>query len=111
MSGDDDWDLFGKGAETGYPHTPGWKEPTTSRDAAEIIESSAETLRGEALRLLKAHPSGLTADECADLMERSVLAVRPRITELKVLELIERSGERRKNRSGINAAVWWIKAK
>ena len=103
-------DLFGdEPYESHYPEKPGWKEPTTSRAAADIIESNAETVRGEALRKLKQHPAGLTADEVAAHIKRSILTVRPRITELKLMGLVERSGECRLNRSGIRAAVWWAK--
>jgi DNA-binding transcriptional ArsR family regulator len=102
-------DLFGDPAK-GYPDTPGWKEPSTSRDAAEIMEATAETIRGEALRTLKqsrkCRPIGLTADQVATAIDRSILAVRPRITELKIMGLIDRTGERRLNKSGILAAVW-----
>jgi hypothetical protein len=112
MTGRDDDgmdDLFGKAPE-GYPQTPGWKEPTTSRDAADAIESMAETIRGEALRALKQSRYygrvGLTSDQVAKAIGRSILAVRPRITELKLMGLIIRTGERRLNDSGMLAAVW-----
>jgi hypothetical protein len=104
MVSDDDWETFG------YPDTPGWKEPTTSREAAEAIESIAITIRGEALRELKKSkqytPPGLTPDQVAKAIGRTVLAVRPRITELKNRELIVKTGEKRLNVSGLRAAVW-----
>jgi hypothetical protein len=106
---DDEPDLFGYEAK-GYPDTPGWKESTTSRDAAMAVESMAETVRGEAFRALKQSrlytPMGLTADQVAKAIGRNILAVRPRITELKVKNLIMRTGERRLNDSGLPAAVW-----
>ena len=49
-----------------YPAAPGFKEPTTSRDAAEKIKPIAKTLRDQALAALRvAYPDGLTADEVA----------------------------------------------
>jgi len=104
MGSDDDWDSFG------YPDAPGWKEPTTSREAAEAIESIAHTIRGEALRMLKRSreytPPGLTPDQVAKAINRNILAVRPRITELKIAQLIVKTGEKRLNVSGMRAAVW-----
>jgi len=103
-SDDDDWTW------SDYPHSPGWKEPGTSREAAEAIESIAHTIRGEALRALKRSraytPPGLTPDQVAKAIGRSILAVRPRITELKIAQLIIKTGEKRLNTSGMRAAVW-----
>lgn len=48
---------------------------------------------------------GLTADEVALVMGRDRLAIRPRITELKMSGVVRDTGRRRKNRSGRNAAV------
>ena len=90
-----------------YGGTPGFKEPTTSRDAAIKFRSAAETLCAKALTaIIEAGPRGLTADETAEILGETVLAIRPRITELKEQCRIERSGERRKNVSGMSAAVW-----
>lgn len=100
-----------------YPHAPGWKEPTTSRDAAEAVEPSASRLRSDVLTVYRAvWPSGLTADEVAKRLGRNVLSVRPRVSELKkageLLVAYERQGLgtkakplRRKNESGLMAAV------
>lgn len=87
-----------------YPSSPGFKEPTTSQDAAIKIRGHVETLRARVLAAIIAAPDGLTADEVAALLGETVLAIRPRVTELK--GRIERSGERRKNVSGMGAAVW-----
>lgn len=89
-----------------YPESPGFKEPTTSQDAAIKIKSHAETLRAKVLAAIEAAPTGLTPDQAAELLGETVLAVRPRVTELKRQGKIEKSGERRKNVSGMGAAVW-----
>src|SRR5690606_7276704 len=80
------------------PHAPG---SDTSEDAAEAMASRAERLRDAILRLLLAHDN-LTPDEAAEMLGESVLAVRPRFTELgeRGLGWVERSGERRVNESG-----------
>lgn len=91
-----------------YPQAPGWKEGSTSRDAAKIIEPTVSAAQAEVLQILKTHSRGLTADQIADLMARSVLYVRPRVSELHTLGLIQRAERRGVNRSGIPAAVWII---
>ena len=65
-----------------------------------------ERLRALVLELLAATPCGLTADEIAVKFGESVLAVRPRVSELFHAGLIEKTGERRPNTSGLNAHVW-----
>ena len=64
------------------------------------------TLKDEVLGAIVDMGSGVTADEVAELLGRSVLAVRPRVSELYDIGLIRDSGERRRNASGINAKVW-----
>lgn len=89
-----------------YPQATGWKteDPPTSRLAGLAEEGRAATLRDEARTLLAYQD--LTADECAALMESTVLAVRPRLSELRAQGRIEPTGERRRNASGHSAAVW-----
>jgi hypothetical protein len=84
-----------------YPNRPGFKRRGTSQRAAQAIAPRAFNLRVQALaEIAKAGPHGLTADEVADRLGKSILSIRPRISELLVLELIERNNERRKNASG-----------
>lgn len=89
-----------------YPNTPGFKEKTTSADAAESMKPTAGTLRGKVLDCL-AIASG-TADEIAARLEASPLAIRPRFTELQRMGKIYDTGQRRKNDSGRSAKVWAI---
>lgn len=87
-----------------YPHAPGAKVGGTSRAAAEAMKPRAATLRDRVYTLLKG--ANLTADEAAILLKETVLATRPRVTELKRMGLIEDTGIQRKNASGIKATVW-----
>lgn len=92
-----------------YGDGPGWKEPTTSRDAAKAIAGRTEHLRDRALTAIRnAGQAGLTADEVADKIGETPFAVRPRITELSASKKIERTTTRRKNASGVSAAVWRV---
>jgi hypothetical protein len=87
-----------------YPLSPGHKVDGTSRLAAEDIRPRAGILRGRVLACLRAN--AMTADECAYALSESVLAIRPRFSELRALNQITDTGERRQNDSGRNAIVW-----
>lgn len=76
----------------------------TSIAAAADAAIDAKQLRGLALEHIRKTPS--TADEVADALGKSVLSIRPRITELKNLGKIVDTGDRRKNTSGKSAKVW-----
>lgn len=95
----------------GYPNSAGFSEPTTSRAAAEAINATLTERQREVIDAMRqAGDRGLTADECAAEIGRDVLAVRPRLTELgKHKGMIEKTGERRPNASGLLAAAWRIK--
>jgi hypothetical protein len=89
-----------------YPTHPGARERGgTSEAAARSMVQSASTLRTRVLSYLNASgPS--TTDECAAALELSVLAIRPRFSELLVSGSIEKTDERRRNASGLTATVW-----
>ncbi len=92
-----------------YPNQPGNKTGGTSLEAAESMIGQAATLRRAVMGLLYQQPyifDGLTADEAAARLGRSVLSIRPRFTELLAAGLIRDSGRVRKNASGRNATVW-----
>jgi hypothetical protein len=101
-------DLFEMPAR--YPESPGWKERTTSREAAAKVAPKAPNLRAQVLAVLKdAWPNGMTADEVAFALNRRELAIRPRLSELKDLLKVEATTERRENVSGLSAKVWiWV---
>ena len=97
------------GAEA-YPSAPGYKEPTTSRAAAERIRPTAEDLRARVLASIKAEPK--TADAVADALGITLLTIRPRVSELRaqgqIRPKIDERGRqvRRRNFSGASAIVW-----
>lgn len=90
-----------------YPQHPGAKVAGTSQAAAEAMAEHAPTLRERCLELLHGH-TDLTTDEAADLLNVSVLAVRPRFSELRRMGKIVQTGERRTNASGLTANVWRV---
>ena len=89
-----------------YPDAPGFKAQGTSQDAAKAMTGAAKTLRARAMLCIERTPGGLTADEVAAELGASPFAVRPRVTELNRLGLIERAEDRRRNVSGMTATVW-----
>lgn len=95
-------DLWGSKA------VPGSKEKGgASCDAAAKIAPIAADQRGQIARFFfETFPSGHTADEVAAHFRVSPLSARPRISELYQVGLIRKTGERRRNRSTMSAAVW-----
>ena len=91
---------------TTYPDSPGWKtdETETSRQAAQSVTGAAKTLREKCREALKG--AAMTADEVAELLGATPLAVRPRISELRAQGLAEATAKRRCNASGKRAVVW-----
>lgn len=90
-----------------YPSSPGFKEPTTSMQAALSIASHAKTVRAAVLaQYVAAYPSGLTPDQVASIINESILTVRPRCAELKRLGMIKATADTRPNSaSGHHARV------
>jgi predicted ArsR family transcriptional regulator len=93
-----------------YPLFAGFKEQTTSREAANAIEASgkAQTLREKVEAFFATGRTG-TADEVAAWLGESPFSLRPRISELYQLGLIERTGERRKSSVGRSSHVYRAK--
>ena len=100
-------DLFDWAARTPYPTRPGTKtQRRTSVEAAKAVSGRAATLREAVRAVLARHPAGMTADEVAEFIGETVLAVRPRVSELSNSGHILDTGMRRKNASGRSAVVW-----
>lgn len=87
-----------------YPQACGFKRPGTSEQAAQQMQPQAGTLRAAVLAVLRQRPA--TADEVAAAIGKSILAVRPRLSELSATGRILETSERRRNASGKMAAVW-----
>tara|TARA_R110002167_G_scaffold138708_2_gene326011 strand:- start:594 stop:896 length:303 start_codon:yes stop_codon:yes gene_type:complete len=85
-----------------YPHKPGFKKRGTSEAAAKDMVIRAGTLKSGILILLEQHPD-LTPDEIATKMGKTVLAIRPRCSELLKTNHITEAGIQRINTSGKNA--------
>jgi hypothetical protein len=90
-----------------YPRNAGYKKTTTSKDAAESVDTRVALLRTRCCHLLMF--GEYTADELANLMGESILSVRPRMSELKRMGFIQDTGTRRLNASGKGAIVWGLR--
>lgn len=100
-------DLFNYGER--YPNRPGHKRGGTSREAAAKVWPWAGTVAREVLDWLRSSGPA-TPDECAAALKKTVLAVRPRFSELAGKGLIqEQTGHRRRNDSGLMARVYRAK--
>ena len=78
----------------------------TSKEAALETQKRVAVLRHMVLgAFIAAGERGLTADEAAERVSQSVLAVRPRVTELFQSGHIVPTGEKRTNASGLRARV------
>lgn len=101
-----------------YPNSPGYRRRRpTSRAGAAHIKPKAPTLRDRVLAILRkaeeAQPSvakGYTTDECARILNVSILSCRPRLSELVRLGLVFDSGLTRRNISGVSAVVWRVRS-
>ena len=91
-----------------YPNAAGWRDNTTSREAADRIAGSLEPLRKKVLDLIAKTPDGLAVHEIANLLGKSVAAVQPRVSELRRQGEVKPSGQRRLNSSGMSAHFWVI---
>ena len=92
-----------------YPHSPGYQDRATSMAAAVSINPRVKSLRDQVLDIMRASERGLTADEVATRLHRSILSIRPRVCELANLGYLIESGDLRPNVSGRPAIVWRIK--
>lgn len=97
--GTDDLPLFI--SEKPLPYAKG---SDTSRDAAEAMHLEAAKLRRLVLACYREH-GPMTPDEVAGRLKQSVLAIRPRVTELRQSGFLELTGQRRRNASGLFAKV------
>ena len=87
-----------------YPHTPGFKARDTSRAAAQAIAPKAPNLRERVLAAVKAEPG--SPEAIARRLDVPVMNVRPRLSELSNLRLVEDSGKRDLASGGRKAIIW-----
>ena len=97
--------------ESGYlrPGQLGYSNASTSREAAEKAEGSADSWRRRVLEFVRGRgPQGATDDELAACFAVSANTVAPRRTELAAAGRVVNSGKRRMTRAGGTAIVWVV---
>lgn len=83
-------------------------DPVTSHKAASLALGSKATDRVYALRMLAAHPVGLTDFELADLLGSQQTSIGKRRGELRDKGYVEATDSYRPAPSGADAIVWRI---
>lgn len=87
-----------------YPDAAGWKARETSREAAEAVTPKAKTLRQRVLETVAQRPA--SPEQIAKALGEPVMNIRPRLSELAKLNLVEDSGMRAIAMGGRKAIVW-----
>jgi len=77
-----------------YPNNAGYTNESTSKEAAKQIEPVRQSLLSQSLKAIQDTECGLTADQVARVLNKSVLSIRPRVSELFKQGLIYDSGIR-----------------
>jgi predicted transcriptional regulator len=94
------------------PYTPdriGWKRTDTSRLAALGMTPRASTIRAEVLSCLARSPVPLTSEEVSDAINKPECSVRPRLTELRNMLMVQDSGTRKIGKYGKPIIAWETK--
>lgn len=101
-------DLFGHItiAPAVYPEAPGFKAAGTSQEAAKAIAPTVKGGRKKVLDFLRGLGEPLTADQIATRLELSPFYVRPRLSELRAMDLVKAAPDRGRNESGMSANRW-----
>ena len=95
-----------------YPNKAGHRNIRTSVESAEQINPQLRRLHKIViLELEKVFPKGLTGSELANRVNRNLLTIRPRTTELKLLGLIVDTEKTRKNENGKSEIIYKLRAK
>ena len=93
-----------------YPDAPGFKEKGgASEEAAQRIAPALKKNQTEAFNAFHRAGKPLTADELAEFLGKTIVSVRPRVSELRRLGLIVSTGERRASSFGQASTVWRLK--
>lgn len=95
-----------------YPHSAGFKEHggTSQEVARRVQKRNPKNLGARVLAIVKERgKAGMTCDECAGVMDLSILTVRPRFTELFAVDAICKTARTRVNGNGSRTRVWVAK--
>lgn len=89
---------------TTYPWKAGFQADNFSKQAASQINPKLKELQQRVLDCVKEQDA--TADKIAELLSLPVETVKPRLTELKLMGLIKKSGKRGVTALGGSCNIW-----
>lgn len=84
-------------------------DPITSHRAVDDISPHVTKREGEVLAALKSNTFGMTINDIADYLGRSLVSVSPRLKPLVLKGLVEDSGLRRDGPEGRSRVIWRAK--
>ena len=93
-----------------YPHKAGHRGHRNSIISAKETNKKLSRLKKQILIELYKNPKGLIGSELSDILKVSILTIRPRTTELKILGLITDTEQDRKNDGGKPEAVFKLRS-
>jgi len=82
-------------------------DPVTSHQAADYVNVTKR--EAEVLAVLEAAEFGLTTNEIAKYLGRSLVSISPRLKPLVIKMLVEDSGNRRSGPEGRARIIWRVK--
>ena len=93
-----------------YPYQAGHRGHRNSIISANETNKKLSRLKKQIMIELYKNPKGLIGSELSDILKVSILTIRPRTTELKILGLITDTEQDRKNDGGKPEAVFKLRS-
>lgn len=89
-----------------YPDKSGYQNQETSKQAAQDIKPRAKKLEARVLEVIRSFPFGCSPERAAQELEKNIISVRPRFTQLKLKGFIEDSGRRDRTECNKSSIIW-----
>ena len=94
-----------------YPYKAGHRKVDTSIQSANFINKNLKRISKVVLvELGKVFPKGLTGSELSDLTGVTILTIRPRTSELKLLNLIVDTEKNKNNKGGKPESIYKLRS-
>ena len=94
-----------------YPYQAGHRGHRNSITSANDTNKRLSRLHKQILIELYKHPKGLTGSELSDLTGVTILTIRPRTSELKLLNLIVDTEKNKNNDGGKPESIYKLRSK
>ena len=93
-----------------YPHQAGHRGHRNSITSAKATNKILSRTKKQILIELYKHPKGLTGSELSDLTGVTILTIRPRTSELKLLNLIIDTEKNKNNEGGKPESIYKLRS-